>query len=444
MGKPLVAIVGRPNVGKSTLFNSFVKKRVSIVEDIPGVTRDRIYCDADWLGRTFTLIDTGGIEFLEEKNRIALGIREQAQLAIQEADVIIFLADARAGVTPDDSVIADMLRKSNKPVVLAVNKVDSSNQEMDVYEFYSLGLGDPVGISAVNHLNTGDLLDQVSAHFPPPPAAEDEEDVIRVAIIGRPNVGKSTLTNALLGFSRSLVSDVAGTTRDAIDSHWTYNGKRFILVDTAGMRRKGKIDLPVERYSVIRSLRAVDNCDVAVLLLDAQDKVTEQDKKIAGYVHEAGKGILLMVNKWDLVEKDTNTSVRYTEEIRKELIFMQYAPILYASAMTKQRISRLGDLISYVAEQQSMRISTSVLNEFLNDAKLVNPPPLHSGRQAKLYYITEVSIKPPTFVLFANDADLIHFSYVRFIENKLRESFGFEGTPIRLLVRSRKDDGSDG
>ena len=444
MGKPLVAIVGRPNVGKSTLFNSLVKKRVSIVEDIPGVTRDRIYCDADWLGRTFTLIDTGGIEFLEEKNRIALGIREQAQLAIQEADVIIFLTDARAGVTPDDSVIAEMLRKSSKPVILAVNKVDSSNQEMDVYEFYSLGLGDPVGISAVNHLNTGDLLDQVSAHFPSLPAAKEEEDVIRVAIIGRPNVGKSTLTNALLGFSRSLVSDVAGTTRDAIDSHWTYNGKRFILVDTAGMRRKGKIDLPVERYSVIRSLRAVDNCDVAVLLLDAQDKVTEQDKKIAGYVHEAGKGILLMVNKWDLVEKDTNTSVRYTEEIRKELIFMQYAPILYASAMTKQRISRLGDLISYVAEQQSMRISTSVLNEFLNDAKLVNPPPSHSGRQAKLYYITEVSIKPPTFVLFANDADLIHFSYVRFIENKLRESFGFEGTPIRLLVRSRKDDGSDG
>lgn len=439
MSKPLVAIVGRPNVGKSTLFNGLAERRISIVEDIPGVTRDRIYCDARWLDREFTLIDTGGIEFRNKEDQVVDGIREQAQLAIEEADVILFVVDAKTGMTHDDEIIAGMLRKAKKPVVLAVNKVDSEKQEMDVYEFYSLGLGDPVGVSAVNHLSFGELLDRVTEGFPPAPKEEDEGDVIRVAIIGRPNVGKSTLVNGLLGFNRSLVADEMGTTRDAVDTGWTYKGKKYILVDTAGMRRKSKVELPLEKYSVIRSIRAIDNCDVAVLVLDARDKVTDQDKKIAGYVHEAGKGLILMMNKWDAVKKDTNTQNEFTKEVRDELVFAQYTPILYGSALTKQRIHRLGDIIAYVADQQSMRVPTSVLNELLNDAKLVNPPPSHGGRVAKIYYMTEVSIKPPTFVIFANDADLVHFSYVRFLENRIRESFGFEGTPIRLVVRSKKD-----
>lgn len=438
MSKPLVAIVGRPNVGKSTLINGLAQRRVSIVEDIPGVTRDRIYCDVRWLDKEFTLIDTGGIEFRNEADQMVDGIRQQAQLAIEEADVIVFVTDARSGVTHDDEVIAGMLRRVGKPVVLAVNKVDSANQEMDVYEFYSLGLGDPLGISAVNHLSFGDLLDRVTADFPPM-QDRSENDPIRAAIIGRPNVGKSTLINALLGYERSLVADEWGTTRDAVDSVWKYQGREFILVDTAGMRRKGKILDTLEKYSAIRSIRAIDNCDVAVLVLDAKDQVTEQDKKIAGYVHEAGKGLIILVNKWDAVEKDNNTMVHYTEDIRKALPFAQYAPVLFGSALTKQRIHKLGDLLFYVADQHSMRISTSVLNDLLDDAKMVNPPPAHSGRVAKIYYMTEVGIRPPTFVLFANDADLIHFSYVRFIENRLRESFGFEGTPIRIVVRSKKD-----
>lgn len=438
MSKPLVAIVGRPNVGKSTLINGLAQRRVSIVEDIPGVTRDRIYCDVRWLDREFTLIDTGGIEFRNEADQMVDGIRQQAQLAIEEADVIIFVTDARSGVTHDDEVIAAMLRRTGKPVVLTVNKVDSANQEMDVYEFYTLGLGDPIGISAVNHLSFGDLLDRVTEGFSPL-TERSENDPIRAAIIGRPNVGKSTLINALLGYERSLVADEWGTTRDAVDSVWKYQGKEFILVDTAGMRRKGKISDTLEKYSVIRSIRAIDNCDVAVLVLDARDMVTEQDKKIAGYVHEAGKGLILLVNKWDAVEKDNNTMVHYTEDIRKALPFAQYAPVLFGSALTKQRIHRLADLLFYVADQHSMRISTSVLNDLLDDAKMVNPPPAHAGRVAKIYYMTEVGIRPPTFVLFANDANLIHFSYVRFIENRLRESFGFEGTPIRIVVRSKKD-----
>jgi GTP-binding protein len=322
--------------------------------------------------------------------------------------------------------------------VLAVNKVDSDNQEMDVYDFYSLGLGDPIGISAVNHLNFGDLLDRITEGFPARENEEDE-DVIRAAIIGRPNVGKSTLINSLLGFQRSLVADEMGTTRDAVDSVWKYKGKKFILVDTAGMRRKGKINEPLEKYSVIRSIKAIDNCDVAVLVLDAEAGVTEQDKKIAGYVHEAGKGLILMVNKWDKVPKDNHTMNEFDKQIRDELAFAQYTPILYGSALTKQRITRLGEMIFYVAEQQSMRISTSVLNDLLEDAKMINPPPSHSGRPAKIYYMTQVGIKPPTFVIFANDSKLIHFSYVRFIENKLREAFGFEGSPIRIVVRSKKD-----
>ncbi len=438
MSKPLVAIVGRPNVGKSTLINGLAQKRVSIVEDIPGVTRDRIYCDVRWLDREFTLIDTGGIEFRNEADQISDGIRMQAQLAIEEADVIIFVTDVRSGVTHDDEIIAAMLRRVGKPVVLAVNKVDSANQEMDMYEFYSLGLGDPIGISAVNRLSFGDLLDEVTKDFPPLEERSDDAP-IRAAIIGRPNVGKSTLINALLGYERSLVADEWGTTRDAVDSLWKYQGREFVLVDTAGMRRKGKISDNLEKYSVIRSIRSIDNCDVAVLVLDARDMVTEQDKKIAGYVHEAGKGLILLVNKWDAVEKDNNTMVHYTEDIRKALPFAQYAPVLFGSALTKQRIHRLADLLFFVADQHSMRISTSVLNELLDDAKRTNPPPSHAGRVAKIYYMTEVGIRPPTFVLFANDANLIHFSYVRYIENRLRESFGFEGSPIRIVVRSRKD-----
>ena len=397
MSKPFVAIVGRPNVGKSTLLNGLAQRRVSIVEDIPGVTRDRIYCNVRWLDKEFTMIDTGGIEFRNKADQIVDGIREQAELAMEEADVILFVVDARAGITKDDMTIANMLRRTGKPVVVAVNKVDSENLEMEVYEFYSLGLGDPIGISAVNHLGFGDLLDKITEGFPDN-TAEEGEDIIRTAIIGRPNVGKSTLVNSLLGYQRSLVADEMGTTRDAVDSIWHYKGKDFILVDTAGMRRKGKINEPLEKYSVIRSIKAIDNCDVAVLILDAKAGVTEQDKKIAGYVHEAGKGLIFMVNKWDLIEKDNHTMNEFNKQIRDELVFAQYTPILYGSALTKQRINRLGEMIFFVAEQQSMRISTSVLNDLLEDAKMINPPPAHAGRVAKIYYMTQVGIKPPTFV----------------------------------------------
>lgn len=438
MNKPLVAIVGRPNVGKSTIINGLAQKRVSIVEDIPGVTRDRIYCDVRWLNREFTLIDTGGIEFRDSKDHISNGIRQQAELAMEEADVILFVVDARAGAAADDEIIAGMLRKTGKPVVLCVNKVDSTNQEMDVYEFYSLGLGDPVPVSAVNRLGFGDLLDKISEGFPEI-EVDDSPDIIRTAIVGRPNVGKSTLINSLLGYERSLVADEMGTTRDAVDSVWKYKGKTFILVDTAGMRRKSKIDEPLEKYSVIRSIRAIDNCDVAIFVLDANDLLTEQDKKIIGYIHEAGKGLILMVNKWDMIEKETNTILSFEKEIRNGLPFAPYAPMLFGSAMTKQRIQKLGDMIYNVAEQQSMRVSTSVLNDLLEDAKIMNPPPAHAVRVAKIYYMTQVGIRPPTFVMFVNDANLIHFSYIRFIENRLREAFSFEGTPIRIVVRSKKD-----
>lgn len=438
MSKPLVAIVGRPNVGKSTIINGLAQKRVSIVEDLPGVTRDRIYCDAQWLDREFTLIDTGGIEFREEADQISDGIRMQAQLAIEEADVILFVTDVRVGLLDDDVTIAEILRKTGKPVVVAVNKVDTEAQEMDVYEFYALGLGNPIGISASNRVGFGDLLDKISEGFPKYEARESE-DIIRTAIVGRPNVGKSTLVNSLLGYERSLVADEMGTTRDAIDSLWTHKGKKFVLVDTAGMRKKNKIDEPLEKYSVIRSIRAIDDCDVAVFVLDAKDMLTEQDKKIIGYIHEAGKGLILMVNKWDIVEKDTHTSVDFEKKIRNGLPFAPYVRILFGSGLTKQRIHKLGDLIYSVAEQQSMRISTSVLNDLLEDAKIINPPPAHAGKLAKIYYMTQVGIRPPTFVMFVNDVNLIHFSYVRYIENRLRESFSFSGTPIRIVVRSKRD-----
>lgn len=439
MSKPIVAIVGRPNVGKSTLFNQIGKKRVSIVEDFPGVTRDRIYMDAEWLRHEFTMIDTGGIE-LESTDHMLTAMRYQAKLAIDEADVILFVVDGRTGVTNADEAVAHILRSTRKPVILAVNKVDSPKSEMDVYEFYNLGLGDPVPISAANSLNLGDLLDRIVESFPEDIVEDKEQDEISIAVIGRPNVGKSSLVNALLGQERVIVSDVAGTTRDAINTHFVKDGTKFTLIDTAGMRRKGKIDIPVERYSVMRALRAIDRADVVLMVLDAVEGVTEQDKKIAGYAHDSGKGVVLVVNKWDLIEKDDKTSLRFTEDLRDELGFLQYAPVLYTSALTKQRVQRVTDLVKYVADQQAMRIQTSVLNELLMDAVAVNPPPSHRGKRLKILFMTQADIKPPKFIIFVNDPEIMHFSYLRFLENKLRESFGFEGTPLKMIVRGRKSE----
>jgi GTP-binding protein len=427
-------------VGKSTLFNQIGKRRVSIVDDMPGVTRDRIYLDAEWLQHEFTMVDTGGIEF-DESNHILKSMRQQAQVAMDEADVIVFLVDGRTGLTTQDEEVGRLLRTTRKPVILAVNKIDSPKQEMGVYEFYNLGLGDPIGISATNCLNIGDLLDAVTEAFPKANEAAEETDEISIAVIGRPNVGKSSLVNSLLGKDRVIVSDIPGTTRDAIDTHFFVDDTKFILIDTAGMRRRGKIDEPVERYSVMRSLRAIDRSDVVLMVLNAAEGIAEQDKKIAGYAHESGKGVILVVNKWDIYpEKDEKSTLKFTDELRDQIGFLQYAPVLYTSALTGQRVHRVIELVKYVAEQQSMRIKTSVLNELLRDAVAVNPPPSHRGKQPRLLFMTQAAIKPPKFILFANDPDLIHFSYLRFIENKLRESFGFEGTPIRIIVRARKED----
>lgn len=439
MSKPIVAIVGRPNVGKSTLFNQIGKKRVSIVEDMPGVTRDRIYLDAEWLNHEFTMIDTGGIE-IETDDRILTAIRHQAQLAIEEADVILFMVDGKTGLTSSDEEVGAILRNTRKPVILAVNKVDSAKAMDEIYEFYNLGLGEPIPVSASNALNLGDLLDKVVESLPTEHIAEGESDQIRIAVIGRPNVGKSSLVNALVGQERVIVSDIPGTTRDAIDTYFTKEGTNFVLIDTAGMRRKAKIDLPVERYSVIRSLRSVDRSDVVLMVIDAVDGVTEQDKKIAGYAHEAGKGIVIVVNKWDLMEKDSKTSLRFTETVRDELGFMQYAPVLFTSALTKQRVHRVVELVKFVAEQHSMRIATSVLNQVITDATAINPPPSENGRRLKIYFTTQADVKPPTFIFFVNEPEIMHFSYLRFLENRLRESFGFEGTPLKLVVRGRKEE----
>jgi len=439
MSKPIVAIVGRPNVGKSTLFNRIANKRVSIVEDIPGVTRDRIYIDADWLDHEFTMIDTGGIE-LESVDEIFVSMRHQAQLAIDEADAILFVVDVKTGVTTADEEVASLLRSCRKPVLLVVNKVDNAKNDSDIYEFYNLGLGDPIPVSAANALNLGDLLDMVVAALPKDDSPPDNDDVIKVAFIGRPNVGKSSLVNALLGEERVIVSDIPGTTRDAIDTFFCKDDLKLILIDTAGMRRKAKIDLPIERYSVIRSLRAVDRSDVVLMMIDAVDGVTEQDKKIAGYAHDAGKAIVIVVNKWDLVEKDSKTSIRYTETIRGELAFMQYAPVVYISALTKQRVPRISELVKFVAEQHAMRITTSVLNQVIEDAVAINPPPTDRGRRLKIYFSTQAGVKPPTFVFFVNIPEAFHFSYMRYLENKLREAFGFEGTPLHLVVRGRKEE----
>ncbi len=441
MAKPIIAIVGRPNVGKSTLFNVLANQRISIVEDTPGVTRDRLYSTAEWLDREFVIVDTGGIE-IANTDKIAVSIREQAKIAIREADVILFVCDARTGITDDDDAVATILRKSGKPILLAVNKADSPKQELQVFEFYNLGLGDPIPISAANHLGLGDMLDALMEKVDQtvPQLDDEDEDDIKVALIGRPNVGKSSIFNALVGEERSIVSDVAGTTRDAIDTPVVKDGQKFLFIDTAGMRRKARVDELIEKYSIIRSLRAVDRSDVVLMVIDAITGVTEQDKKIVGYAHEAGKGIILVVNKWDLYKKDNTSTLRYTEELRKELVFLQYAPVVYVSAMTMQRIHRLPEVIKYVAEQSALRISTSVLNQVIEDACAINPPPTDRGKQLKIYFATQVKVKPPTFVLFVNNPEGMHFSYQRYLENKLRESFGFEGTPLHMIVRAKNED----
>ena len=441
MGRPIVAIVGRPNVGKSTLFNIFANSRISIVEDTPGVTRDRLYADTEWLDNEFMMVDTGGIEIMNT-DKIAVSIRQQAQIAIAEADVILFVCDARAGITHEDAEVAKMLRQSKKPIVLAINKADSPKQEMEIFEFYNLGIGEPIPVSAANHLGLGDLLDAVVEKFPETSAYGEDgnEDEIKVALIGRPNVGKSSIFNTLVGEERSIVSDVAGTTRDAIDTPVIREGQKFLFIDTAGMRRKARIDEPIEKYSIIRSLRAVDRSDVVLMVIDAIDGITEQDKKIAGYAHEAGKGIVLVVNKWDLYDKDNTSTLRYTENLRRELVFMQYAPVVFVSAMTKQRIHRLPEVIHYVAEQNAMRISTSVLNQVVEDAIAINPPPTEKGQRLKILYATQVKIKPPTFVIFVNEPEIMHFSYQRYLENKLREAFGFEGTPLQMIIRGKNEE----
>ncbi len=441
MSKPIVAIVGRPNVGKSTLFNQIGKKRVSIVDDMPGVTRDRIYMDANWLEHDFTLIDTGGIEIYSNGNKIVDAIRAQADIAMDEADVIIFVVDGRTGLTAEDEDIAKSLRGSKKPVVVAVNKIDSVQLEVDSYEFYNLGLGDPIPISASNALNLGDLLDEVVKNFPAVESEVGEDDEIKIAVIGRPNVGKSSLVNKLLGEERVIVSEIAGTTRDAIDTHFFKDGTKFTLIDTAGMRRKAKVEDAVEYYSVMRSLKSIDRADVVLMLIDAVEGITEQDKKIAGYAHDSGKGCVIIVNKWDIFpDKHDKSTNRFTDDLRAEIGFLQYAPVLYLSALTGQRVDRVTELVKFVVEQQTMRIQTSVLNELIRDATAVNPPPTKKGKQLKILFITQADICPPRFVIFVNDPELMHFSYQRFIENKLRDTFGFEGTPLKFVIRKRNEE----
>ena len=439
MSKPVVAIVGRPNVGKSTLFNALAGEKIAIVKDTPGVTRDRIYADVTWLDKEFTLIDTGGIE-PDSKDIILSQMREQAQIAIDTADVIIFITDVRQGLVDADSKVADMLRRSGKPVVLVVNKVDNFDKYMpDVYEFYNLGIGDPVPVSAASRLGLGDMLDVVAEHFPEGSAQEEEDDRPRIAIVGKPNVGKSSIVNRLLGENRVIVSDVAGTTRDAIDTEIVHNGKEYIFIDTAGLRRKNKIKEELERYSIIRTVTAVERADVVLMVIDATEGVTEQDAKIAGIAHERGKGIIIVVNKWDAIEKNDRTIREYENDIRQVLSFMPYAEIMYVSAVTGQRLVKLYDMIDMVIENQTLRIATGVLNEIMTEAVAMQQPPSDKGKRLKLYYITQVSVKPPTFVIFVNDKELMHFSYTRYLENKIREAFGFRGTSLKFFIRERKE-----
>ena len=441
MSKPVVAIVGRPNVGKSTLFNALAGEMISIVKDTPGVTRDRIYADVTWLDKEFTMIDTGGIE-PDSKDIILSQMREQAQIAIDTADVIIFITDVKQGLVDADSKVADMLRRSGKPVVLVVNKVDNFDKDMaDVYEFYNLGIGDPVPISAASRLGLGDMLDIVAENFPEGSAQAEDDDRPRVAIVGKPNVGKSSIINKLLGENRVIVSDIAGTTRDAIDTEILHNGKEYIFIDTAGLRRKNKIKEELERYSIIRTVTAVERADVVLMVIDATEGVTEQDAKIAGIAHERGKGVIIVVNKWDAIEKNDRTMREYESDIRQVLSYMPYAEIMYVSAATGQRLNRLYDMIDMVIENQTLRIATGVLNEIMTEAVAMQQPPSDKGKRLKLYYITQVAVKPPTFVIFVNDKELMHFSYTRYLENKIREAFGFRGTSLKFFIRERKEKG---
>lgn len=440
MSKPIVAIVGRPNVGKSTLFNVIAGDSIAIVKDTPGVTRDRIYADCSWLNYNFTLIDTGGIE-PDSSDVILSQMRDQAQIAIDTADVIILLVDVRQGLTDADGKVADMLRRSQKPVVLCVNKVDSfKKMEADVYEFYNLGIGDPIPVSASNHQGVGDLLEAVSNHFKKDGSESDDDDRPRIAIVGRPNVGKSSIVNRLVGEKRVIVSDIAGTTRDAIDTPLKRNGREYILIDTAGLRRKSKIHEDLERYSIIRTVTAVERADVVVMVIDAAEGVAEQDAKIAGIAHERGKGVIIAVNKWDAVEKDDKTIYKMTEKIKQTLAYMPYAEFVFISAKTGQRLDKLFELIYMIIENQSMRIATGVLNEILAEAVAMQQPPSDKGRRLKIFYMTQISVKPPTFVVFVNDKKLMHYSYTRYIENQIRNAFGFRGTPLRFIIRERKED----
>lgn len=439
MSKPIVAVVGRPNVGKSTLFNALAGEKIAIVKDTPGVTRDRIYADITWLDKAFTLVDTGGIE-PESKDIILSQMREQAQIAIDTADVIIFLTDVRQGLQDADSKVADMLRRSGKPVVLVVNKVDSFQKFMaDVYEFYNLGIGDPVPISAASRLGIGDMLEIVTSHFPENADTEEEDDRPRVAIVGKPNVGKSSIINKLLGEDRVIVSNIAGTTRDAVDTPVIHNGQEYIFIDTAGLRRKSKIKEELERYSIIRTVSAVERADVVILVIDAKEGVTEQDAKIAGIAHERGKAVIIAVNKWDSIEKTDKTIYEYTRKIRDTLAYMPYAEMIFISALTGQRLNKLFDLIDMVREYHSMRVATGVLNEIMTEAVAMQQPPSDKGKRLKLYYITQASVKPPTFVIFVNDKELMHFSYTRYLENRIRDAFGFRGTPLHFIIRERKE-----
>lgn len=439
MSKPIVAIVGRPNVGKSTLFNVLAGEKISIVQDTPGVTRDRIYADINWLDYNFTLIDTGGIE-PESDNIILKSMREQAEIAIETADVILFMTDVRQGMVDDDAKVADMLRRSKKPIVLVVNKVDSFEKFMpDVYEFYNLGLGDPHPISGSSRLGIGDMLDEVVSHFNESAKDDTEDERPRIAIIGKPNVGKSSIINKLLGEDRVIVSDIAGTTRDAVDTEIVINGREYVFIDTAGLRRKSKIKEDIERYSIIRTVSAVERCNVAVLVIDATEGITDQDAKIAGIAHDRGKGMIIAVNKWDAIEKNDKTIYKFTEEIRNKLSYMPYAELLFISAQTGQRLPKLFETIDAVIENHSLRIATGVLNEIMSEAVAMQQPPSDKGKRLKLYYITQVSVKPPTFVIFVNDKELMHFSYTRYIENRIRESFGFRGTPLKFIIRERKE-----
>ena len=439
MAKPLVAIVGRPNVGKSMLFNRIVGKRLSIVEDTPGVTRDRLYASSDWNGRDFDIVDTGGIE-PTASGEILLFMREQAQIAIDLADVIVFVCDITTGVTAADSDVATMLLRSKKPIVLAVNKADSTGApDSNIYEFYSLGLGDPVAVSAVHGHGTGDLLDECVKHFPPKSDEEDEDNRIPVAIIGKPNSGKSSLLNKILGETRVIVSDVAGTTRDAVDAEFENEHGKYLFIDTAGIRRKSKVDNRIEKFSVMRAQMAIERSNVCLIMIDAEQGVTEQDTKIAGLAHEAGRACIIVINKWDLIEKDSKTMDKTREQVRRDLSYMTYAPVVFISALTGQRIDRLFELINYVDDQAAMRITTGALNSLLADAQARMQPPTDKGRRLKIFYMTQVAVRPPVFVCFCNDSELFHFSYQRYLENRIREVYGLEGTPVRMVIRQRED-----